>query len=434
MESAVFKPMDNAKQINNGANLLVFQLILNSVSFIAAYVLSSYFQRGRFDQLFLNDAIDIPPVPESFYPGPLGVHTFSDFLQPLWQSHLSPSPYIGKNSSYPPGANGVFWLLNKFPYWQAFCIFAVTSLLAFTYPFWRTFKNLESPNPIIHVLGGLWLTFPVLVALDRGNIQLLTSGLIILAFYFEKRKNSVLAGFFLGAAISLKVYPLLFILIFLRKKAWRSSAYTVLAAGFMTVVPLLLFRGGLKLNVRSLTHNLSTSQDDLSSLALFANNSLKALSLSLRSAGLNQLGNFLNVHLLIISVVLILVIFCGTLMKACNDLELSLLIAASITLLIVFSPGYVLLIFFVPIFFIYHDSSNLPRKWVIFYSGIIALIIMPKQLPMKFWKDTYLQRGPSIGSLINPLIMLILIFTILARISCSTRFKTKHRHNADALT
>lgn len=74
--------------------LLLFTQVCFAISLPVAYVLSSYFQRGRFDQFFLNDAVDTPPVPGDFYPGPLGVHTFGDFLQPLWQSRLTPLPIL----------------------------------------------------------------------------------------------------------------------------------------------------------------------------------------------------------------------------------------------------------------------------------------------------------------------------------------------------
>ena len=104
--------------------------------FFSCFLLAAYLQRGRFDQLFLFDAPDTPPVPGAFYPGPLGVHTFGDFLQPLWQSRLAPSPFITGYSSYMPAANGLFWILSWFPFWIAFGTLVVISLATLLVPFW----------------------------------------------------------------------------------------------------------------------------------------------------------------------------------------------------------------------------------------------------------------------------------------------------------
>lgn len=407
--------------------LLLFTQVCFAISLPLAYVLSSYFQRGRFDQFFLNDAVDTPPVPGDFYPGPLGVHTFGDFLQPLWQSRLTPSPYIAGNSSYLPGANGVFWLFSWLPYWPSFLLFLAISLTTLSFPFWKAESNLDTWSRIGLVLGGVWLTYPLLFALDRGNIQLLTVGFIVLAFYSSSRNRPVLAGVCLGAAICLKAYPVLFLIIFLRRKSWRTVTTTIGTAGLCTALPLVLFGGGLLRNTRALISNLSSSQEELSSLSLYANNSLKALGLSMRSAGLDGFANIFSDYSAIIFGFLLLAIFCLSLLRECDDLEIALLVATVSCLAVTFSPGYVLLLFLVPAFFIYHHLSHLPNKWVVFYSGIIALLLMPKQLPMQFWKDSYLQSSPSVASLVNPLIMVILVLVILTRVLYSIVISRQHK-------
>lgn len=384
------------------------------------FLLSSFFQRGRFDQLFLFDAPDTPPVPSSFYSGPLGVHSFGDFLQPLWQSRLSPSPFITGYSSYLPAANGFFWVLSWLTFWVAFLLFVSLSLIALLFPFWKSDQRLDGWARGQLIVGGVILTYPLLSALDRGNIQLLTVGLIILAIYASQENRPVSAGVLLGIAIGFKAYPILFALLFLKKKLWKSTWCAALTACVTTLIPLLLFDGGPGRNLRALLENLSSSQQELSSLALFSNNSLRALELSFGAAGFST-GQTLLENLLIplSAILLVLLMFCA-LSKSCNPLELSLLISAICTLVIGFSAGYVLLLFFVPAFLIYRDDSQSSSRWLVFYSACIAFLIMPKQLPLHFWSDTYQRDGASLGSLLNPLTMVILVIVIFFKTGTST--------------
>jgi len=326
-------------------NLSALTQLFFIVGFFLCFVLAAYLQRGRFDQLFLFDAPDTPPVPGAFYPGPLGVHTFGDFLQPLWQSRLAPSPFITGYSSYMPAANGLFWILSWFPFWIAFGMLLTISLASLLVPYSLVDSEADFWTRGQLLVGGVIFTYPVLSALDRGNIQFLTIGLIVLAMYLRREQRWAYAGICLGIAIGLKVYPVLFLFLFLKRKSWKSTTFAIGTAASVTAIPLLLFDGGLGKNVRALLSNLGSSQTELSSLALFSNNSLKALGLSSGSVGLSTFGNFLNDNTgLIVSMLCLLLLF-SCLARDINDLEIALFVSAVCTLAIGFSAGYVLMIF-----------------------------------------------------------------------------------------
>jgi hypothetical protein len=402
---------------NNGQRLtsLIRSTFISGL--VLSWVFAAYLQRGRFDQLFLFDAPDTPPVPGSFYPGPLGVHTFGDFLQPLWQSRLTPSPFITGYSSYLPATNGLFWLLSWIPYWTAFVLFVSVSLAALVYPFFNADRNVDLWGRMGVIVAGVLLTYPTLCALDRGNVQLLTIGLVAISIHHFKRENQPLAGISLGMAVALKAYPLLFVLLFIRRRHWQSIGYAAITAAVSTFIPLLLFNGGSERNVRALLTNLSSSQSELSRLALFTNNSLRGLSLTLQTTSFHNVGLFVerNVGLFVIVFLLVTLLISQT--KRITNFEIAFLVASISTLSIGFSAGYVLLIFLVPSLFIFQNEVALDQAWINFYSVLIALILMPKQLPLHLFSDTYRQDGPSIAGLVNPLIMILSICAIAARIT-----------------
>ena len=385
--------------------------------FFSCFLLAAYLQRGRFDQLFLFDAPDTPPVPGAFYPGPLGVHTFGDFLQPLWQSRLAPSPFITGYSSYMPAANGLFWILSWFPFWIAFGTLVNISLATLLVPFWMVDSEADYWARGQLLVGGVILTYPVLSALDRGNIQFLTIGLIVLAMYLRRQQRWACAGICLGIAIGLKVYPVLFLFLFLRRKSWKSTWFAIGTAATVTAIPLLLFDGGVGKNVRALLSNLGSSQSELSSLALFSNNSLRALGFSSSSIGLSTFGNLINNHMSLIVAILCLMLLFSCVAREVDDLEIALLVSAVCCLIIGFSAGYVLMIFLIPAWIVYDSRSQLSDKRIFFYSICIAFLLMPKQIPLRFWSDSYRQDGASLASFLNPLLMLTLVVAISGRVA-----------------
>lgn len=390
------------------------------LGFLIALVLSSYLQRGRFDQLFLFDAPDTPPVPGAFYPGPLGVHSFGDFLQPLWQARLSPSPFIAGYSSYLPAANGLFWLLNLFPFWVAFGFFYVASICCISYPIYESDSELDVWGRLRTLLGGAVFTYPFLSALDRGNIQLLTIGFVALSIHFSKKEDLTKSGAYLGIAIALKAYPALFLLLFLRKRQWRPVVSAVITAGILSLVPMILFDGGIVKNTQALIANLKSSQSELSSLALFSNNSLEAFSMSIKSIGFTNLSEHLAANTGLIVLILLVLLSLISCSRYIHQFEIAMLVACISTLAIGFSAGYVLLIFLIPALMIYQGEFDARRWFTTPYLLTIALIMMPKQIPLDIANGSYRQDLPSFASLLNPLLMLFAVGTITVRAIAAT--------------
>lgn len=86
--------------------------------------------------------------------------------------------------------------------------------------------------------GALTLQF-VLNDLDDGGPHLILLGILTCAIYAIWAGRERLGASILGFAITLKITPALFVLLFLWKRQWRLASYTVLATVFWIVLPIL---------------------------------------------------------------------------------------------------------------------------------------------------------------------------------------------------
>ena len=86
--------------------------------------------------------------------------------------------------------------------------------------------------------GALTLQF-ILNDLDDGGPHLILLGILTCAIYAIWAGRERLGAVILGFAITLKITPALFVLLFLWKRQWRLASYTVLATIFWIVLPIL---------------------------------------------------------------------------------------------------------------------------------------------------------------------------------------------------
>jgi hypothetical protein len=93
---------------------------------------------------------------------------------------------------------------------------------------------------IIYIVFFLLLSRPLMLTLDRGNIQGIVVALNIAALYYFYSAKYNIAKIFLIISISLKFYPVLFILIFIRKRMWKDCFQILTISGIFFILPLVL--------------------------------------------------------------------------------------------------------------------------------------------------------------------------------------------------
>jgi Glycosyltransferase family 87/WD40-like Beta Propeller Repeat len=90
------------------------------------------------------------------------------------------------------------------------------------------------------------LSFPLRVNFLFGQYYVLLLSMLTLACYLYLRQRRFLAGIMVGIAAGLKVFPILYLLYFFRKRDWKALAGGVAGGLFAAVVSLLAF--GWQLN------------------------------------------------------------------------------------------------------------------------------------------------------------------------------------------
>ena len=137
------------------------------------------------------------------------------------------------------------------------CLLAASIIVA-----WRYLQP-EAARAVQLRLRDLWLlllacllSYPVLFALDRGNIDLWIASLCLIYVATLRTQHEPLGFAALALAISLKAYPLAFLALAVTERKYRAAFLCAAAAGLATVLTLAGMRGGFSYNLNGLMLNL----------------------------------------------------------------------------------------------------------------------------------------------------------------------------------
>jgi hypothetical protein len=96
----------------------------------------------------------------------------------------------------------------------------------------------------------VFLTYPVLFAVDRANFDMLVCVFIFLfAFTYIKQKYKV-STIFLSLAIAIKPYTIILIMVYIFDKRYKNSLLVIFNTLFLTALSLFLFKDGLFLEIQ----------------------------------------------------------------------------------------------------------------------------------------------------------------------------------------
>lgn len=87
----------------------------------------------------------------------------------------------------------------------------------------------------------VWLSYPTLLTLQIGNVQIAVIALAVLATIAFERGRDALGGGLLAVAILAKIFPAILVLQLVFEKRWRAVAWTAAAAGLLGAATLAVF-------------------------------------------------------------------------------------------------------------------------------------------------------------------------------------------------
>ena len=380
-------------------------IVGSSVLTFITFILSKFFSSGR--TFYSENGVQLTAFAQ-----------FSDFyeLSRISQVEL---PYSLLHSNYPPFAIGVFRLgiavFSTNALWLGFALALVPGVLVSLLIF-----SSRSKMAILSLFALTVFCYPVLFALDRGNPDLVMP-MLILAFLISLiLERPKLAACFLGIAIAFKIYPIVFLLLFLRrKKSFSSISICGLTVLFTTLMAsVFLKEPGLSEIPKYLVE--LRSQNGLMNVQPFLsgfNSSLTAWWHSVEYFLRGDIGfstrtdHLAGLIVLIISAALLLSITFWTITKK-QPISLVYMIALQVILLIIdLSADYRLGLFVPAILLLVLDVEHSSISRRTFRCEIFVVFFFLSSHPLTFLSNTPL----SIGHLFNAPVLLgstILVLTM----------------------
>ena len=227
-------------------------------------------------------------------------------------------------------------------------------------------------------------------------------------FVYYYKRGSQKSLFFLSAAIAMKIYPVLFILLFLTEKRYNYIAKTVVITCVFSIVPILFFEGSFFSNVESFVHNLLFfSQGYVNEIQNMSWNASLLGIIKIPVMLLNQ--GIVPFGIKIVYLMLVGLIVIGVYVLLKNELQFNKRVIYLITLQILImpiSPDYNLIYLYIPLLLLLGDKKAEFQRNDCFFVVIIALLFIPKSYGIFFSDGIW---AVSIQSFINPVLLVLLI-------------------------
>jgi hypothetical protein len=381
-----------------------FQFLLVSISFYTFLFLKWYL--GDKDP---TGKMNLTPFGPS---GPI----FSDFYQIATIASFN-NIYESSTTNYPPFGILLLKIFNNFSYLAALVmiVFFCAGVLVGNFKFsWK--------NGILNFFITLF-SFPFLFAVARGNLDLIACAILILALAAFKNNKYTWAVILLAIAIALKLWPIVFVAIFL-KKSLRLAALVGITSFILSILSfLILGHQSLMLFIKVIfsalfSGNAGTSmefQNTYSIKTLFVLFHMLLNSSSPMSPDKIDFTKALNFANGIYGVFFLLLLLCFIifLIKKTNELKYQVFFTSTIVLLIS-SPSYIYrgIILIYAFQLLYEEADSNPdriklRVISIDASKLKSVLWLFIFAPTSFYY--FSEKAVSISSLVVPLSLLSLL-------------------------
>lgn len=412
---------------------LTAYLCLGWLSLILIYVATEYFQTARLSEFMSFISSDAPgPLLKNLYPNPVGNHFFGDFLLTFRLSQQA-SPYFTFGIFpfyYFPLAAVLMGPFVLFDYWLACTLFISLGVIGFFLVCWRGLSHLNQHSRKV-IITLVFLSGPMFSVIDRGNISLFLTLICIAGVLQLPKGNYYKSAIFWGIAGAMKGYPVLYLLIFVRRRQWKTLAVGMATFFLGITIPLGFYGNGFLNNLKEMVSQfiVASSQQRAANVRAY-NSSLLSFFDTLRTSfgGHFDLSfQFLISNYSIIALIVTITFLIFSMSRHATDFESLLLITVTVCLIPQTISFYVLLLYFVPLLFYWASDLSCTRN----KNGLmllIAIIMVPKGLPLWNPFGTWSPSVATYTSLVNPGCGLLIALICISAISLSY-WKSKKSDN-----
>jgi hypothetical protein len=334
---------------------------------------------------------------------------FLDLL--IFSGKLSSVPSNGM-MNYPPFTYLVIYPFSVLPKWLALGLFLVAFAGCFLYVAARNLRQASALATARNVVILGLLSYPFLFTADRANLEWVVFLLLYLFITCYTQERRFLSSLFLALAISLKIFPAVFLVLLLVRRRYRETVLTLGLTAVFSLLGFLLFDGGFAANWQRFFLSMG-SYGELYVVDGFGwqfghslYGAIKFLMSLVSSHDVTRSHLLLEIYsgsaaLIFLALWFQLSRWQGRFWKQ------ALLVVLAMNLLPQVSPDYKMLHIFIPLFLFV--NQDLPEKNDLLYAILFGLLLIPKDYARL---SAYPEVNLSV--LFTPMIMLFMaIFVIV---------------------
>jgi hypothetical protein len=274
------------------------------------------------------------------------------------------------------------------------------------------YVNLRSANPLESVrnVAICFMSYPFLFTFHTANFELVLFAALVgfIYLYQQEQRRPALTGLLLAIPVSMKLFPAVFFILLLSGKRYKEMLWTVAWAAVLTLIPLLVFSGGIRSGFGGYWSRLQASHNMYKELMIIAGGGVHqghSILGALRILGHSKLRPEVMPKVLFPYLACTMAVFVAvSAYVLCRERVLwkkVALLLICMNLLPYVSGDYKLLHLFIP-FFLFIRSDQ-PEKYDLGFTVLFALLFVSKDF-------TYFNGCPyhTLNQVLNPLLMLFL--------------------------
>lgn len=332
---------------------------------------------------------------------------FNDFFN-IYNASTELNPYSEPVSVYFPFTYILMFIHTLMNKWVAFTLFTGIFIASLFYVVFNSIPSLVKAEKYFYSFVLIFMSYPILFVIDRGNVEIWLFLSLLMFVNFYAKEKIILSILFLSIAISMKLYPAVFGLIFLFDKKYKEIFYTSITTISITLISMVFLKGGVFNSINGLTkclaefnrsyiHDLHGIQHNIS---LFAPLKFVFYQLAKKYSSIASLENIFNTGYFILAILIFgIVSFFLFKYKHQYSNKISLLLLSSLVLPQI-SFDYKLINLYIPLLlFIKKDEKS---KYDFPYSILYGMLLIPKDY-------LFIEKDISIAIFFNPILILILM-------------------------
>lgn len=346
---------------------------------------------------------------------------FNDFYSLLkWNYDLN--PYLrGVATPQYPLLNFISYLFTFFTPIASFALFNFIIIASFIYFNAKSLYTNDRYLYFMRIVVFSFLSYPFLFTIDRGNFEGLLFIFLLCFIYFYQRGQTKVSIVFLACSISMKLFPVVLLILLLSDKKYKESVLAVALTAILTIACLVIFEGGLFNNLIFLIRG-SNVQDHQGFSAWLAGNNYVQRGVTLFTFFkiiFNQMNVIDSIDMAaflkgyFVATTLLFIVLAGYVVLVEKEFwKKTALLVFAMLLFPHISADYKLLHVFIPLLLFIQSEKK--SRGDFFYALMFALLLIPKDyyLLPHILSDSG-TSDISIAVLLNPLIMLAMMGAII---------------------